>query len=408
MDSVFSFSLFEALAHRRVRRFGRGYEFTRETFKYRSDKEPVPLDQLETAVLAWAASGINGLALGEGQITTGVHSSWNGRVYPSPCNDQRVALLMVNDDGVFVYEPPDAERLVEIAAVEDREKIVDWFREGIHQLDDRRPDFTEAAWISANDWMANKPGSTLFFPLVDLSMGYINNVLAAFEREGLRVRDERSGDWAGIGEWVESGTLEGPEVTLQWLDRHTLTGQIAPAHFMGQNIGLACEAIGLGFVITRSVAPVVLGGTPFTDGLGCRFTSDKAGDPNPVGLDGHLEGRCPPYFENMNDAVDDFLSVRYGSRGILLPEYPGQTPLKEWQHVVSKGSRPSPEAIQATKDFCNYVYNAYGRFPATVDTIQLPVVVTAHHLDVEFYDQFYPPQAVSERIRQHMRFWHDM
>lgn len=408
VDSVFSYSLFEALSHRRARRFGRGYEFVEPTFEYRSDKKPVPLDETETALLAWAANGINGLVLGEGQITTGVHSSWSGRVYPSPCNDQPVALLVVNDDGLFVYEPPDAEQIVEIAAPEDRSKPLDWFGQSFCQLDDDRPDFTEAAWISANAWMASKPGSTLFFPLVDLSVGYINNVLAAFEREGLRVIDERTGEWAGIGKWVANGTLDGPEVTLQWFDRHTLTGEIASAHFMGQNISLACEAIGLGSVITRCIAPVVLGGTPFTKGLGCTFVSDVTGEPNPVGLDGHLESHCPPYFASMAEAIDDFLRIRYGSGGILVPEYAGKTPVKDWRSVASKAGRPRRESIEATRDFCEYVYATYGRLPARVDTVQLPIVVTAHHVDVGFYDAFYPRQVLPDRIRQHMKLWHNI
>jgi hypothetical protein len=53
LDLVFQYPLFEALAHRRVRRFGLGYEFTKDTFRFKSDKPPVPLDELETALLAW-------------------------------------------------------------------------------------------------------------------------------------------------------------------------------------------------------------------------------------------------------------------------------------------------------------------------------------------------------------------
>jgi hypothetical protein len=407
LDLVFEFSLFEALAHRRVRRFGLGYEFTKETFRYRSDKQPVPLDELETALLAWAAHGINGLALGEGQITTGVHSTWNGRVHPCACNDQRALLVIVNDDGVFAYQPPDATQVVEISTREDRDKIVQAYRGGIQQLGDTRPDFTDAAWISGNIWMANRPGSTLFFPVVDTSAKHINSALAAFEREGLRIVDKRTGQWAGIGKWIDNGMLDGAEVTMQFVDYNTLNAQSAAAHFMAQNIGLACEAIGVGYVVTGCVAPVVLGGTPFTEGLGCRFISDKDGQPNPVGLDGHLEGHCPPYFESMDEAVDDFLAIRYGDNGILLPEYQGPTPLKNWALVASKAKKLSQEAIQATKDFCNYVYDTYGRFPALIDTVQLPIVITVHHLDLDFYREFFPSEAISETMWRHMSTWHD-
>lgn len=407
LDSVFRFSLFEALVHRRVRRFGLGYEFTKDTFRYKSDKQPVPLDELETALLAWAAHGINGIALGEGQITTGVHSSWNGRVHPCACNDQQALLIIVNDDGMFAYQPPDATQVVEISTADDREKILQVYRDGLRQLSDTRPDFTDAAWISANTWMANKPGSTLFFPIIDLSAEHINHILAAFGGEGLRIVDERTGQWAGIGKWIENGMLDGPQVTMRFVDHNTLSVQIAAVHFMAQNVGLACEAIGLGYVVTRCVVPVVLGGTPFSEGLACRFVSDKEGEPNPVGLDGHLEAYCPPYFSSMDDAVDHFLAIRYGENGILRAEYQGPTPLKEWPSVASRAGRPSQQAIEATKDFCNYVYETYGRFPALADTIQLPIMVTVHHLDLDFYREFYPPEAVSETIWRHMSTWHD-
>ena len=43
MDKVWEYSLFEALARRRVHRFGLGYELKEEPFPYRSEKEPVPL-----------------------------------------------------------------------------------------------------------------------------------------------------------------------------------------------------------------------------------------------------------------------------------------------------------------------------------------------------------------------------
>ena len=406
LDQVFQYPLFQALAHRRVRRFGLGYEFTKDTFRFKSDKPPVPLDELETALLAWAGHGISGLALGEGQIATGVHSTWNGRVHPSPCNDQHTLLIIVNDDGVFAYQPPDATQLVEIASPMDREKILTTYQEGIHQISDKRPDFTETAWISANHWMASRPGSTLIFPLVDLSAEHINHVLAAFEREKLRVIDERTGKPPGIGKWIDNGMLDGPGVTMSFMDHNTLTAQIAAGFFIAQNIGLACEAMGLGYVTTRGVTPVVLGGTPFTEGLGCRFVSAKNGELNPVGLDGFLESHCPPYFENMDEAVDDFLAIRYGDNGILLPDYAGPTPLREWQSVVSRASAMSQDAIQATKDFCNYVYDTYGRFPALFDTIQLPIVITAHHLDLDFYREFYPPEAISETISEHMSNWH--
>jgi len=37
--------------------------------------------------------------------------------------------------------------------------------------------------------------------------------------------------------------------------------------------------------------------------------------PNPVGIDGVLEGLCPPYVASMNDAVDAVVADKYGPQG---------------------------------------------------------------------------------------------
>jgi hypothetical protein len=407
INSVFNVPLFEALAHRRVRRFGLGYEFAKDdTFRYKSTKAPVALDETETALLSWAGNGISGISLGVGQVGTGVHSTWNGRTHPCACNNQHALLIIVNDDGVFSYEPPNATKIVEIASEGDRDKIVDIYRKGLRQLSNKRPDFTDAAWISANTWMANQPGSTTFFPVVDLSAEHINHALAISQRERLKPYDEFHKCWAGVDKWIDNGYLDGSEVTMQFLDQATLIVQAAFGFLVAQNISLASEAIGLGCAVTSPMAPVVLGGTPFSEGLGFRFTTDVAGELNPVGLDGILQGLIPPYKKDMSEAVDEFLDTRYGGNGILTPEYEGATPFKDWKDVASKAGRLNPSAIQSAKDFCNYVYDTFGRFPATADTIQLPMMITVHHLDTDFYDQYFPKEAVTDKIRNHMADWH--
>jgi hypothetical protein len=408
IKQVFQFPLFRALAQRRVRRFGLGYEYAKDnTFRYRSDKPALQLDDLETALLAWAGHGITGLTLGEGQVSTGVHSSWNGRTHPSPCNDQRTLLIIVNDSGVYTYEPPDATQVAEIVCEGDQGKILEAYRQGLRQVSPVRPDFPNASWIAANRWFANKPGSTLFFPVIDLSVEHINHVVAGLERGKAKFYDERHQRWAGTEAWINSGYLTGAEMTLQHLVESTLLPMVGVGYYIAQNIMLAAEAIGLGCIITGLSAPVVLGGTPLTKGLGFRFATDTDGCQNPVGLDGALEGFCPPY-KTMDQAVDEFFDLRYGPNGHLTAEYCGSTPVKDWPSVVSQARQISAETRQAAKDVCNYVYNTYGRFPAQADTIQLPTMITVHHLDTEFYDHYYPTEAVPENTRKHLEDWHNL
>ena len=407
LEIAFDYPLYEALAHRRVRRFGLGYHLDDGTFRFHSDKQPVPLSDTETALLAWAGDGVSGLTLAEAQVSTSVHSKWSGKVHPCPCNDQSSRLMIVNDDGVFAYEPPDATCVVEIEKAEDREKILQVYRDHTVQISRGRPDFTKAGWIKANHWMANLPGSTVFFPVVDVTGEYINVLFADFDREGLRVIDPATGGWAGLDRWVKNGYLTGPELGLLQYELLLLNTCVAAGHFKAQNIALACEALGLGDIVFSGFTPlVILGGSPFTQGLSFRFVTGKDGLPNPVGLDGHLEGHCPPYCKNMDQAIDDFLALRYGPQGILTRGYQGPQPFKDWEGFIGNAPRVSSESVQAAKDFCNYVYDRYGRFPAFIDAIQAPICVIVHHLDLDFYDQYYPSQVLTESHRRHMEQWH--
>ena len=54
----------------------------------------------------------------------------------------------------------------------------------------------------------------------------------------------------------------------------------------------------------------------------------------------------------------------------------------------------------------NYVYDTYGRFPAFSDPMFLQFMIQAHHLDLDFYDKFYPPGAYTELHREHFKLWH--
>jgi hypothetical protein len=68
--------------------------------------------------------------------------------------------------------------------------------------------------------------------------------------------------------------------------------------------------------------------------------------------------------------------------------------------------RPSDEAIAATKTMCNYIWNTYGRFPATLDPMLMTVWYQAQHLDLDFYAKYYPAEVIPPRVANHMRDWH--
>jgi hypothetical protein len=74
---------------------------------------------------------------------------------------------------------------------------------------------------------------------------------------------------------------------------------------------------------------------------------------------------------------------------------------------VADVPRYSDALVQCVKDICNYIYDTYGRFPSHVDAITTPGCwVQAHHLDLDFYDQFYKEGAYTQTQRDHMELWH--
>ena len=66
----------------------------------------------------------------------------------------------------------------------------------------------------------------------------------------------------------------------------------------------------------------------------------------------------------------------------------------------------SEAAIAATSAYCAYIYRRYGRFPAYLPPIHTISGFQVAHLDTEFYDRYYRPEALSATQRQHLARWH--
>ena len=130
-------------------------------------------------------------------------------------------------------------------------------------------------------------------------------------------------------------------------------------------MNLALQALGLGgWTFTGLLPHYALGLDPSSKGLGFRFVepekslrSTKA--PYPVGKDGVFESLCPPYVKNMEEAVDKFLKIR----GEFWKQ-DNAFPYKDPTSILQDEYHPSEVRIQIVKDFCTYVYENYGRFPA--------------------------------------------
>jgi hypothetical protein len=188
-----------------------------------------------------------------------------------------------------------------------------------------------------------------------------------------------------------------------------------------QNLMIATQALGLGgHPFSGGKGRVTMGGERFwhaaggegpAGGLGFTFhrvpddAPVGAGQEIPVGLAGWFEGYVPPFHRTVEAAVDAVVDLRWGPRGIFSAPEAHVTPWRR-ADVPAGVPRPSDEAIAATKTLVSYIWETYGRFPATIDPFLMTVWYQAHHLDVEFYDQHYPRSALPDHVRTHVERWH--
>jgi hypothetical protein len=263
--------------------------------------------------------------------------------------------------------------------------------------------------LDPNFWMANAPGSTLFMPVGDASEQVLA-LFALFVGNGYVIADDQAKRPAGnLAPFIRSGLLdEGKVFPLSVLEQSAYEANCAELAFMGHNIVLAQQAMGLGGLYYNGVNRFSALGAFAKDGvkgLGFRFVQDERWPvPNPVGLDGVYEALCPPYYPDMRAAVQAFVERKFGPGGAYDPKTPGA-----WKHSaeVKRSVTPySDEFVDCLGEMAQYIYDKHGKFPGTFSTIVLPGFVQAHHLDTEYYDIHFQAGAYLETHAHHMERWH--
>lgn len=187
VEAAWNYPLFDALMGRRSRRFGFGMELTHGPFTYKSDKEPFPLSEEETALLVAAATGVTGSVLCEGDTQGGMVKTV-GRTHPSAVGAHRTVLFFTNDDGLFLYQgnKHKMSKMKEYENPEDRSKVKSFYDEHTVKLGDGRFDLprAEPGLFAHNHWVTNKPGSTLFMPVTDISQDLIRLMVNMVDGKG--------------------------------------------------------------------------------------------------------------------------------------------------------------------------------------------------------------------------------
>ncbi len=443
-------SVFQVLSTVRTRRVGLGYRLETgepETFEwssgktvvqprgplaYQSKAEPVPLSEAEEALLAWAACGPNGAITADVAVHGGLSTlvSWAGYTVPGVSGAPSLALIVVNDSGVWLYQPgTERSAPVEIASEDDLDKLVKWYGERKH-LNAYRPD---VGWYSAPEgthkvnalgpaqYNLNRPGATWFVPVGDLGLEWFNLLLAAYDWWGFYLQDPEDEKPAGCDHWIKPGFLEAP-LPIPTFDELVLMLHASQAGAAVQNIRLACESIGLGaWPVGTYADDFLLGAYPeVARGLGFSFV-ERTG-PNPtktfscIGLPGIYEAVAVPTerFPDALSALRYVRDLRYGADGPLgdgswVRRTGGPVDAEKVSEIVEAPQAwISDWAVEAAVATVDYIIAKYGIAPAYISPIRAKFSCQVHHVDMEFYRQRGAAGGfpLTEAIERHFEVWH--
>jgi hypothetical protein len=263
--------------------------------------------------------------------------------------------------------------------------------------------------MSAHDlWDSNRPGSTLFLPVCDVSASLISLIAQfvdpalrkyASASGGMNIVDDRHGFRpAGTERWLKGGFLNTEQVLpLSVLERQACYYVFSEPAAICQNIFLATEALGLGGWKHCGFLSLEI-----FEHMGFRIMAADGGlgFGNPIGLDGVFEASCPPYYPTTDAAVDAVFSRTPREATAAVPHR-----MSNDEHRAGT-VRVSAEGLACTKAVCSYIYDTYGRFPGTTDAMHLMWVMQVHHIDTDYYNRFFGGAAYGPTHAAHMATWH--
>jgi hypothetical protein len=437
------YPLLGAMLGRRSRRFGRGMQIGGGPLAYTSQHAPQPLTEIEEALLVFAACGLTGFALADLDYATGqggnMLAGLLGRTIASPDAVDAVSLVVTNDQATYLIKRPqdfDPSEIPALVRLAQEMNFLELYRHMRVKIAEGRatPPVKPGFNFNINKWALYAPGSTYLLPVNSMTAAYINVLLEAFDPAmGLYGVDERNFFRpAGVGQFAKSrgGTLDddfsgGRIFTVQAIEQALVESVSIEQGMLHQNVALMVQALGLGGFPNYArheyawfeALDFRMGSMPGSRYAGAgRLLSFIVGllgrdqpYPFPLGLerDGHvlLKPFCPPYYPTMKDAVKAFVAFKFSARGLDL-DRSGTTDWQDPGSVTAQIPGPSDSAIAATVAYCEYIFKRYGRFPAYTAPFRTMIGYQATHVDIDFYDRFYTPGALSDTQRQHQAYWH--
>jgi hypothetical protein len=258
-----------------------------------------------------------------------------------------------------------------------------------------------------NTWVVNHPGTLLVIPVADLAQHMVLN-LCYMLQNGLVLKDDIHGrSIPGIDRFkaLVDGDNFWPLTFVEQWSVAEVTAELSTSCYAGM---LMLQAMGLGGWLFNGLDPfAVMGasGDPDVPGLGFRYDENEAWPyPNPTGLEGVMEGYCPPHYPDMRSAVEAVCDRKFGPGGPFHPDTPG--PWKDSRKVRSSAQVHDEAFRDCVALQAQYIFDTFGKFPGTVPSMFLITYLQAHHLDLDFYDTFFEQGAYLKTHAHHMARWH--
>jgi len=414
---MLDFPLVRALAERRSKRVALGTTTPEGPLHFISDKEPVPLTELEKLTVLTAMAGGTGwhyMIMGNPHYAPFLSNYCvgpTGRTGPSSAGFEMSDLFFTDDTGVYYFPTKDLPPAMESDSDgnTDFEALVEAHGRRIQKLADGRMNIPrEEAFIEGHNlWIANVPGSMLVIPVGNLAQHNLAN-LCYYLQNGYAIYDDiNKAKIPGLDRFSRLADMDNLlplSFVEQWSFGEVVT-EMACCCYAGT---LMLQAMGLGGWLFNGINPfAILGasGDPRMPGLGFRYdTDDRWPLPNPTGLEGVFEGFCPPHYADMRAATEALVARKYGPGGPYNHETPGRW--KETPGVRSAAEVHSEEFKECIALMAQYIFDTFGKFPGTVPSILVLPYLQAHHLDLEFYDEFFEPGAYLDTHANHMERWH--
>jgi hypothetical protein len=418
LESMTQFPLIQALAGRRSRRFCVGAEIPDGPLAFKSNQKPFPLTEIEQVIVLTSLAGSTGwhYTISYNETVRSKLPSYSagaaGRTFPSAAGFHTSDLFFTDDNGTYYFSTRDFHPPLEEyrGRLEQLQNHLAEHRKRIRKLSDRRLYIPKKSpyMDPHNTWIANHEGSTLILPVVDLAQHFLDAIWY-YALDGKVVYDDiAKKPIPGLEKFPNVIANPNDVVPLSFLELMTIaecSAEISMSCYAG---ALMLQAMGLGgWAFDGMDWMVILGasGDPQIPGFGFRFDKNERWTlPNITGLPGVFEAYCPPHYRNMREAVEALAKRKYGPGGVYNEGTPGAW--KDSARVRGNVHRASEDFKECVALQAQYIYDTYGKFPATAPSIFAFMYLQAHHLDLSFYDHYFKSGAYLSTHAEHMKNWH--